>query len=134
MKPYLILLISFAVLLGCATRQSIRIETAETDSGEDSVSYELIVFDPGFESWFLKNHKPSQFRSQSYYEYWNRRYVQAWNYHETGFRHRQLIDGYINYDSNTDYGPEINHKLFYYFMYVEHALKIPIIPDGPRIY
>jgi len=26
---------------------------------------------------------------------------------------------------------ELNHKLFYYFQYVEHVLRIPILPNPP---
>lgn len=124
---FLLLLITAA----CAVKQPISIREADNQES-DSVEYELIVFDSGFESWFLSRAKPVNWHEQSWYENWNRQYVQAWNYHNLGARHKELIDGYINYEPDVDYGPEINHKLFYYFMYVEHELGIPVIPDGPR--
>jgi hypothetical protein len=129
----LVPLIVFALLLAaCAVKRPVAIQEKEHQDESDSVEYELIVFDSGFESWFLTRAKPVNWHEQSWYESWNRQYVQAWNSHNLGSRYKQLIDGYINYEPDIDYGPEINHKLFYYFMYVEHELKIPIIENGPR--
>jgi hypothetical protein len=116
----------------CAVKQPISIKEVDNKEEPDSVEYELIVFDSGFESWYLTRSKPANYHEQSWYEQWNRRYVQSWNNHNIGSRYSQLIDGMINYEPNIDYGPEINHKLFYYFMYVEHELGTPIIPNGPR--
>ena len=128
---FILLMILFA---SCASHQNIQIKEHGPGKDDDSVSYELIVLDPGFESWFIANSKPTWYHTQVYYENWNQRYVQAWNYHSMGSRYSQLIEGNINYDPNIDYGLEINHKLFYYFQYVTHVLKIPIIPDGPRAF
>lgn len=131
----LLIFISFALLAwACAVKQPVSIRKADTgqDPGKDSVEYELIVFDSGFESWFLSRAKPVNWHDQSWYESWNRQYVQEWNNRNMGSRYKELIDGYINYEPDVDYGPEINHKLFYYFMYVEHELGIPIIENGPR--
>jgi len=128
-----IILFFFVLLMGaCAVKQPLSIQEKDSKEASDSVEYELIVFDSGFESWFLTRSKPVNWHAQSWYEGWNRQYVQAWNHHNLGSRYKQLIDGYINYEPDIDYGPEINHKLFYYFMYVENELKIPIIENGPR--
>ena len=132
MKQEIIVLFSFLLMAGCASKQAINIQKVSDETAFDSVSYELIILDSGFESWYLAHAKPVNYHEQSYYESWNRQYVQAWNNHSLGNRYSQLLDGTIGYDPGTDYGLEINHKLFYYFMYVEHVLKIPIIPNGPQ--
>ncbi len=134
MKAYIPLFTGLLLLAGCAAKQVINIEKAvnKTATDKDSTSYELIVLDSGFESWYLIHAKPVNYHDQNYYEYWNRQYVQAWNTRSLGDRYSRLLDGIIDYDPETDYGQEINHKLFYYFMYVENALKIPIIPNGPK--
>lgn len=132
MKQNTIFLFFLLVIGACAVKQPISIKAVGNEDESDSVEYELIVFDSGFESWYLTRSKPVNWHEQSWYEHWNRQYVQAWNHHNLGARHKQLIDGYINYEPGIDYGPEINHKLFYYLMYVEHELGILIIPDGPR--
>ena len=136
MKAYIPLFMALLFFAGCATNQAISIRKSadETATDKDSTSYELIVLDNGFESWYLAHAKPVNYHDQNYYEYWNRQYVQAWNTHNLGSHYSRLLDGIIDYDPETDYGQEINHKLFYYFMYVENVLRIPIIPNGPKIF
>ncbi len=135
MKTYILCIFSLLLILGCSTHQQVALREVETEEAEtDSVSYELIVFDTGFEAWFMAYAKPATFHSQSYYENWNHQYVQAWNYRQMSPRYARLFDGPIDYDFQTDYGLEINHKLFYYFIYVENVLRIPLIPNGPRTY
>lgn len=101
---------------------------------EDSLSYELIVLDPGFESWYLLNGTPAKYRSQAYYENWNHRYVSTWNYNATLPGKRSFFQPIHGYDRSEDYGFELNHKLFYYFQYVERVLRIPIMEHRPATY
>ncbi|SFE64716.1 DUF6146 family protein [Sunxiuqinia elliptica] len=123
----------FLILIAaCASQQNIQIKATDTVDTEDSVSYELIVLDPGFESWFLTYSKPSWYHSQQYYETWNEQYVNAWNYNSIWHRNARLLDGQIDYNPQIDYGLDINHKLFYYFQYVENELKIRILSNSPR--
>ncbi|KOH47144.1 hypothetical protein NC99_00440 [Sunxiuqinia dokdonensis] len=126
------MIVLLAVFAACSTPKNIQLKEVAEDDEKDSVSYELIVLDPGFESWFITYSRPSWYHSQSYYENWNQQYVNAWNYHSIWRRNSQLLEGQINYEPRIDYGLEINHKLFYYFQYVERVLKIPIIENGPR--
>lgn len=132
MKYFFVILI-LAAFAGCATQQEIQLKKLDTETEEDSVSYELIVLDPGFESWFITNSKPSWYYTQEYFEHWNQQYVNAWNYHHQGGRYSRILEGYIDYQPQVDYGLELNHKLFYYFQYVQHVLKIPLITGAPRI-
>ena len=106
----------------------------EAVTEEDSISYELIVLDPGFESWYLLHGTPAKYRSQSYYEGWNHQYVSAWNYNATTSRRRSFFQPIHGYERGVDYGFELNHKLFYYFQYVERVLKIPIMEHGPATF
>ncbi len=101
---------------------------------EDSISYELIVLDPGFESWYMLHGTPTKYRSQSYYESWNHQYVNEWNYNASLSRKRSFFQPIHGYELGVDYGFELNHKLFYYFQYVEQVLKIPILPNRPAIF
>ena len=34
-----------------------------------------------------------------------------------------IYENEINYDSNTDYGLDVNYKLYNYFKFVEHKYK-----------
>ncbi|HZL12207.1 MAG TPA: DUF6146 family protein [Prolixibacteraceae bacterium] len=99
---------------------------------EDSLEYQLETFDQGFESWYLLHDNPSQYHSQSYYEGWNRQYVSAWNANAMDSRKASFFEPIVGYDPTVDYGFELNHQLFYYFLYVENVLKIRIMSGGPK--
>ncbi|MDN5201815.1 DUF6146 family protein [Fulvivirgaceae bacterium BMA10] len=92
---------------------------------EDDTEYELIIDDPGFETWFITNGKPVGFYSQQYYESKNQRYVIAWNENVTRYagRRNSPFTSFINYDPTVDYGIALNHKLFYYFKYIENLYR-----------
>ncbi len=134
MKNLLYLFFISALIVACANQQKLTILEAENETENDSTSYELIVLDPGFDTWYLLNSSPSKDRQQSYYEYWNQRYVNAWNYEKIWKHHSGVLNGIINYERNIDYGFDVNQKLFYYFMYVENKLGIPLISNGPKSY
>ncbi len=129
---YLVSILFIMLIAACSVNQKMNVQEMESEITDDSLTYELIVLDPGFESWFITHQKPEWFHSQQYYESWNERYVHAWNYGSIGYRHKQLMDCYIDYNPRVDYGLDINHKLFYYFQYVEGELKIPLVMGSPR--
>jgi hypothetical protein len=121
-------------IIACTSQKGIvKIEeNTEEVAVEDSMEYELIVFDTKFETWYMIQNSPSKYRSQEYYENWNRQYVSAWNYNSTQPGKRTFFEPIVGYEFNVDYGFELNHKLFYYFQYVERILKIEIMSGGPK--
>ena len=98
--------------------------TLELDEiASDSTEYDIIISDIGYES-FLVTQKPMGFYSQRYYENWNRYYVVDWNdkvrnsmYHSA--KYQNVFEMFIDYNPSTNYGMEVNYKLYYYFMFVE---------------
>ena len=98
--------------------------TLELDKvASDSTEYDIIISDIGYES-FLVTQKPMGFYSQRYYENWNRYYVVDWNdkvrnsmYHSA--KYQSVFEMFIDYNPSTNYGMEVNYKLYYYFMFVE---------------
>jgi hypothetical protein len=98
----------------------------------DSLEYGLETFDGRFETWYQLHKSPAMYRSQQYYENWNRQYVSAWNYNAMGARTNSFFEPIIGYEYNIDYGFELNHELFHYFQYVEKVLKIEIMPGSPK--
>ena len=132
MKTKYFLIIMAIFIIACAgNKKLVKVTISDRESETtDSVEYELIVFDPGFETWFLTHSKPQWYHSQQYYESWNKQYVSAWNAKAISPRYGRIFETTIDYDYFTDYGLELNHKLFYYFQYVEKALEIDILPSG----
>ena len=109
-----------------AKKQAPRIEV------NDSTQYELLVFDTEFETWYTLKNSPASSRSKDYYHNWNIQYVQEWNNRVTTSHNSQIYGGPIDYHASEDYPFEIEHKLFYYFQFVEQELKIPLLPNSPR--
>lgn len=122
------------LIVACSTQKGIvKVKSNNVESVvDDSLEYELETFDGQFETWYQLHKSPAMDRSQQYYENWNRQYVSAWNYNATNGRRKSFFEPIVGYDFTTDYGFELNRELFYYFQYVEHVLKIQIMPGGPR--
>jgi hypothetical protein len=93
----------------------------------DSIEYELIITDPGFDSWLAT--KPSMnFLSQAYYETWNRMYVTEWNIrYSQPQRYGTIYEDYIDYTPPIDYGLELNYKLYYYFLFFEESNHVVLV-------
>lgn len=133
MKRLLIIITTGLLAWGCTTvNQPITITDKNViqPNGEKEDEYELQVLDPGFNTWFETTWSPAKDRSKQYYDTWNDRYVDAWNYKASSARYSYFFTEPINYDYNTDYGMNVDRKLFYYFQYVENELKIPILDGG----
>jgi hypothetical protein len=122
------------LIAACSTQKGVvKVKSNDVENiVDDSLEYELETFDAKFETWYQLHNSPAMYRSQQYYENWNRQYVAAWNYNAMTGRRKSFFEPIVGYDSTVDYGFELNHKLFYYFMYVEHVLKIEVMPGGPR--
>lgn len=132
---YLIFWIGFTLfIIACATQKNtMKVKSVAVENiSEDSLEYDLETFDARFESWYKLHNNPALYRSQSYYESWNKQYVTAWNMNSRDIRKSWFFEPIIGYEPSVDYGFEINHELFYYFQYVEKVLKIGIMPNSPQ--
>jgi hypothetical protein len=91
----------------------------------DTLEYEIIIIDAGFDTYLASIAKPANFYSQSYYETKNKFYVSEWNIrHNQPMRYNpNIYENRINYDFNTDYGLDVNYKLYNYFKFVEYKYK-----------
>lgn len=91
----------------------------------DSLEFEIIIIDPGFETYLYSIAKPINFYSQPYYEIKNKFYVTEWNIRVNNPRkyNSSIYENRIDYDFNTDYGLDVNYKLFNYFKFVEYKYK-----------
>ena len=134
MKQIIFWLAIIFFIAACSTQKGVvKVKSNDKESVvEDSLEYNLETFDVKFETWYQLHNSPALYRSQQYYENWNRQYVSAWNYNAMSARRNSFFEPIIGYEFTVDYGFELNHELFYYFQYVEHVLKIQIMPGGPQ--
>lgn len=123
----LLLILATCAISGFGQSDTLRFEPAENET--DSVEYELIVLDPGYDM-YLATQPGMEFYSQQYYENWNMRYVLEWN-----IRHTQpLVYGdiyltHIDYRQEIDYGLELNYRLYHYFRFFEKENGVDLLPE-----
>jgi hypothetical protein len=130
----LVVLLMFLLLIvtSCHSTKEVMApnQTVEVVEDEDSTTYELIVLDPRFES-FLASQPSPIFYSQEYYENWNNQYVLEWNQrYRNPMRYGSFYETEIDYQPFTDYGMELNYRLYYYFQFIKKEYGIVLINRG----
>ncbi|MCB0466566.1 MAG: hypothetical protein KDC78_12970 [Aequorivita sp.] len=125
---YLLLLAAFCVVLfscgtGNKTMNNSTVANSEKDTiriANDSLEYEIMIIEPGFESW-LVSQPPRGFYGQSVLESKNRLFVSEYNnrvLQPNQYSHK-LYSEQINYDPKVDYGYEVNYLLYNYFVFFQ---------------
>ncbi len=111
-----------------ATNDTVRI-------ANDSLEYEIIIIDPGFNSWLAGRARPRNYYSQQFLENRNQVYVINWNQRVLNPMQfdPNLYLMQIDYDPNIDYGYEVNYQLYYYFIYFQLQYKQRLAGFVPRI-
>lgn len=85
----------------------------------DSLEYEIIIIEPGFNLFINSIAKPRGYYSQTYLENKNRVLVQEYNsrvQQPYQFNPNLYIQN-IDYDYSIDYGYEVNYMLYNYFVF-----------------
>jgi hypothetical protein len=93
---------------------------------QDSTEYELLIIDIHFDQWYLMNYNEAKDRSDEYYHSKNFVAAQNWNDLYRNGKYINVIDSYINYQPQIDYGIELNRKLYWYFKFVEDYYKVKL--------
>lgn len=123
---FLIFLLCGGLLLNCSTKQKSNLSKTNEQKidtliiANDSLEYELIIMDIGFNSW-LATQRPRGYFTQKYMEIRNQQFVTAYNIR---FRNPQQYDRdlypfEIEYRPLIDYGYEVNYLLYHYFLFFE---------------
>jgi len=96
------------------------------ETAQDSIEYEIIIFDIHFDRWLTTQHMNNEaFYSNEYLSSMNAQYANAWNrLYTTGDKR---VQSYIDYDRRIDYGKDLNFKLFMYFKYFQERYKINLL-------
>ncbi len=96
--------------------------------------FDVVIFDPGFNSWFNTNARPRNFYTQNFLETRNRIWVTEWNNRAMQpQRYGDIYDFPINYNSTTDYGFEVNYMIFNYLTYFQIKYNQRLGPFVPRV-
>ncbi|NCC46325.1 MAG: hypothetical protein EOM16_04750 [Bacteroidia bacterium] len=107
-----------------------RLTLRDTTQAKDSLEYELLVFDHGFEYWLNSRAFSKNQYSNTYLQNMNTQYVNEWNrMYSAGDR---LISSYIDYSPQTEYDLELNYQLYMYFQYFQETYKVKLLPFKGR--
>jgi len=130
MKNLIAAAIVFLILWGCNASKNTsafanRNATSLNDTiriANDSLEYEVIIIDNGFNAWLASRAQPRNYYSQSYLENKNMVYVLEWNNRVLQpQRYGDLYLMRIDYSSNIDYGYEVNYLIYNYFIYFQNT-------------
>jgi hypothetical protein len=142
MKKIVIALLLIIALASChfdkyivsKEKKSIAEKTSDTIRiANDSLEYEVIIIDSGFNSWLYGNAQPRGFYSESYLENRNQIYVTEWNNRVMQpQRYNNLYEMQINYDRNIHYGYEVNYLIYNYMIYFQITNKQQLGTFAPR--
>jgi hypothetical protein len=100
----------------------------------DSLQYEVIIIDGGFNSWLAANGKPRGFYSETYLENRNQTYVREWNSRVSQPQryNPDLYEMRIDFDPNIHYGYEVNYLIYNYMVYFQMVNKQQLSGFVPR--
>ncbi len=131
MKTFLQIFAVLAVITSCQTPKKAakpdKQPTAEIGLSPDSLQHEIIILDPEFERWYLSRFSNAIDRSNDFYLSMNRLGISNWNHYYNTGRYQRAISSYIDYQPFTDYGIEVNRKLYWYFKFMEEKFRIPLL-------
>lgn len=129
----LLILILGLIIISCATHKTpiTKNKTQEHQSSDTikiankDIEYEVIIIDPGFNFWLNSMAYPRGFYTQTYLENKNRLYVNEWNnrFLQPQRYSRDLYEMSIDYDSNINYGYEVNYLIYNYMVYFQNNYR-----------
>jgi hypothetical protein len=127
MKHLIYYLVIGLFIVGCTTTKTTTQKDDNLPEGavkiaNEDLEYEIIIIDPGFETYLNTIAKPANFYSQEYYENKNHFYVLEWNQRvlKPSAFNSSIYENHIDYERDIDYGLDVNYKLYNYFKFVEH--------------
>lgn len=143
MKNLVLFLIVASAFIGCnssklqSTANSNEVNKIQDTVriANDSIEYEIIIIEPGFNNWMKSRVKPKGYYSQDFLESRNQLYVAEWNRRvlEPSRFDTRLYELQIDYNTQIDYGYEVNYMLYYYFIYFQINYKQQLTGFVPRL-
>lgn len=143
MKFFLKLILIGFLISSCSSSQSVSNTNQEPEIPEEDIvklesnalEYEIIIIEPGFNSWLATRARPEGYYSQSYMESKNWVLVQEWNARvlQPIKYNSDLYQLQIDYRPGINYGYDLNYKLYNYFIYFQLTHNQRLSSMVPRI-
>ena len=133
MKPFKYILtfgVFLFILINCGNPATKNINTNTKEEPvtikNDSLEYEIIIMDVGFNFHLNSIARPRNFYSQTFLENRNRQYVIIWNQRAQNPQqfNPNIYQNVVDYNPNIDYGYEVNYLLFNYFEFAQRKYRM----------
>lgn len=115
------------LFLSCSqSREISKSSEIHLQENQDSTEYEITIIDNRFDTWYILNYSKAKDHTNEYY--WNKNTIAAanWDDYFRNGKYLNVVDSFIDYKPNIDYGIEVNRKLFWYFKFVQEYYDIPL--------
>nr|WP_109301340.1 DUF6146 family protein [Aquimarina sp. AU474] len=131
MKKVIYIIVLGVFIYSCATTKDRNIGVASNTTvsdtlriANDSLEYEIIIIEPGFNAW-LVTQRPRGYYSEQFLASRNNLFVIEYNQRVTQPQrfNPNLYLQQINYESQIDYGYEVNYLLYNYFLYFQQRYR-----------
>lgn len=136
MKKIIYILILIFTIVACSTtskNNSVVSTSPKSNLGvndtvriaNDSLEYEVIIIDNGFNTWLASRAYPRNYHSLSYLENKNYIYVTEWNNRvlQPQRYNPNLYEMSIDYRPDIHYGYEVNYLIYNYMIYFQNTYK-----------
>jgi hypothetical protein len=145
MKHFLFIILITVFIFNCNSTKKAVVNTDEKLAAQkqndtvkianEELEYEIIIIEPGFNSWVASRARQRGFYSQNYLENRNNIYVMEWNQRVINPMrfNSNLYELQIDYQWDIDYGYEVNYLLYNYFIYFQLTYNQRLGPFLPRI-
>ena len=130
-NSYYIIIVFICVFLSCTTSKTAFPSTEKSvaargdivRSANDELEYEVIIIDPGFNSWLNSRAFQRGYHSQAFLAAKNQLYVMEWNSRvmQPQRYDPNLYEMTINYDPTINYGYEVNYLIYNYMIYFQNT-------------
>jgi len=124
MKNFIYILLLGLFIYSCGSSRDRKLGDSQINEdtvriANDSLEYEIIIIEPGFNLFINSIAKPEGYYSQQYLENKNRFLVSEYNQRvrQPQIYNPDLYLQEINYEPNIDYGYKVNYLLYNYFVF-----------------
>ncbi|SKB33806.1 hypothetical protein SAMN05660776_0521 [Salegentibacter holothuriorum] len=124
MKNFIYILLLGLFIYSCGSTRNRNLGDSQINEdtvriANDSLEYEIIIIEPGFNLFINSIARPEGYYSQQYLENKNRFLVSEYNQRvsQPQIYNPDLYLQEINYNPSIDYGYEVNYLLYNYFVF-----------------
>lgn len=143
MKKFILIAICISTMISChfdknaVAKEKSDFSKKNSDTlriANDSLEYEVIIIEPGFQGWLASQARPRGYYSESYLENRNQIYCTEWNNRvlQPQQYNVRLYEMQIDYNPSLHYGYEVNYLIYNYFIFFQITYKQALTGFVPR--